>query len=78
VAKVNWKITGAGTVRLSLEPRFRPLAKADLKGGTGPRPQLSEIFSKVRFLMSCQIFLDSIIDLNTHIHHAMYIVFIHS
>ena len=33
-------------------------------GGHGAMPQSSEIFSKVLFLMSFQIFLDSIIDLS--------------
>jgi len=38
-------------------------AEADPKGGHGAIPQSSEIcFSKVRFLMSFQIFFDSIID----------------
>jgi len=38
------------------------LVEADPRGATGPCPQSSDMFSKIRFLMSFQIFLDSIID----------------
>jgi len=68
--QVRMKVTSMQTLRSEADPRGG--------GHEAMPPIIRYFFSKARFLMSFQIYLDLIIDLNNHIYHAMYIVLIHS